>query len=108
MKLYLAKCATADNYILAETEDGVLASNCAPDGCWAGIRLYGYDENGEEIDYAALAAKLHDATDPDLCASDLAWMGEPCCPTMADFESKNGEQEPFNQDAFYLIGEYAD
>lgn len=108
MKLYFVESGTASNYIMAETSRGILCNNCTPDGCWAGISLYGYNDEGERIDYEALAKKLFEATDPDLCESDLYWMGEPCCSSLAEWDAGNDAQEPFNRDERYLIGEFGD
>lgn len=105
MKLYFVKSATASNYVLAETSSGVLCSNCAPDGCWAGISLYGYEDE-EYIDGPTIAARLADATDPDLDEFDLDWMGDPCYESMADWEAEQEAQEPFNRDQLFLVGIY--
>ena len=105
MKLYFVESATADNYILAETSNGILCSNCAPDGCWGGVSLYSYD-NGEKISGETIAAALAAATDPDLTEDDLAWMGDPCYGSLTDWEAEQAAQKPYNADTLYLIGNF--
>lgn len=101
MKLYFVKSGTGYNYIMAETDNGILCNNCAPGGKWGNV-----DINGETEDYPALAALLYEITDPDLDATDLAWMGAPCYDSLDEWDAANDALESWQQDTRYLIGEF--
>lgn len=104
MNLYFVRSGTADNYIMAETSEGVLCSNCAPTGEFAGVDLYGYDANGKKISDKLIAAEIADALDPDITEDDLAWMGDPCYPSIVAWEDEQKAAEPFNRDKAFFIG----
>ena len=100
------RSGTANNYIMAETSEGVLCSNCAPTGEFAGVDLYGYNANGEIISDKLIAAKIAEALDPDITENDLAWMGAPCYPSIAAWEDEQKAAEPFNRDKAFFIGSF--
>ena len=104
MKLYFVKSATGYNYIMAETDSGILCDNCAPDGKWGDVDINDFNDDGENI--FALTARLYEETDPDLDAYDLAWMGEPCCDSLADWDTANEALESWQQDTRYFIGDF--
>ena len=106
MNLYFVRSGTSDNYIMAETSEGVLCSNCAPTGEFAGVDLYGYNANGEIISDKLIAAKIAEALDPDITENDLAWMGAPCYPSIAAWEDEQKAAEPFNRDKAFFIGSF--
>ena len=108
MNLYFVISATADNYIMAETPEGLLCSNCSPDGRFAGVDLYSSDENGEKLPGEVIAAKIAKALDPDITEDDLAWMGEPCCANLAEWKAEQERFESFNRDAVFLIGSFGE
>ena len=99
MKLYFVESASADNFVLAETSRGVLASNCAPDGCFAGVSLHGEDP-------AAIVAAIRSVIVPDICEEDLDWMGDVCCESVDAFVAEQADWELWQQDRLHLIGEY--
>lgn len=103
MKLWFVKSATADNYILAETDDGLFADSCAPDGCFAGISLCNVDEMGNEISGEVIAERIAKAIDPDLSDADLSWMGEPILESFEAWEADQANYEPFTQDEAFPI-----
>ena len=106
MKLYFVECGTADNYIMADTGAGILCDNCAPDGTFAGVSLYSYDENDEKIPGEEIAAKIAAAIDPDICEDDLVWMGDPVLNNMGEWEAEQNASEQWQRDEAFLIGEY--
>ena len=106
MKLYFVKSATANNYIMAETENGILCSNCAPDGRFAGVSLYGYNLNGESISGERIARQIAERVDPDISADDILWMGDPCYAEMTAWEKEQDAKEPYNRDEKFLIGTF--
>lgn len=108
MKLYFVISGTADNYIMSVMEDGVRCHSCEPNGMFAGVDLYTYDELGEKIPGETIAKRIAAAVDPDLCGSDLDWMGDPCFDSFDAWEAFQSEQEYFNQDEEFLVGEYPD
>ena len=103
MKLYFVESGAADNYIMSVSEDGVCCDNCAPDGKFAGISLYSYDENGEKIPGEAIARAIREALDHGGCSIEDFDLGEPCYSSFEDWEAYQVEQEYFNRDTAFLI-----
>ena len=112
-ELYFCESATADNYILLITEKGLYASNCAPDGCFAGVSLH--LEEGETAEGKA-AAILAAMDEPEGILSDMAtemddggWMGDALTYedgltlTLADFILENENMESWQQDTICKI-----
>ena len=106
MNIYFVTSGTADNYIMVETSEGILCSNCAPDGEFAGVDLSSYGENGEKISGELIAAKIAEALDPDLTEDDLDWMGEPCYSNMAAWKAEQEAAEYFNRDEAFFVGSF--
>lgn len=104
MKLYFVESGTADNYIMVETADGIRCDNCAPDGKFADVPLYSY-EDGEKIPPETIAARIREALDPDLSESDIDWMPI-CYENIQAWEQAQEEQEYFNRDTAALIAEF--
>lgn len=103
MKLYFVESGTADNYIMSVSEDGVCCDNCAPDGKFAGIDLYSYDENGEKIPGEDIARAIREALDQSGCRIEDFDFGDPCCRNFEEWEAEQAEQEYFNRDNAFLI-----
>lgn len=101
MKLYFVKSATADNYILAETDCGILCDNCSPDGCFAGISISTIDTDPEDI-----ISAIREAIDPEIDETDLDYMGEAIYGSIDEFIADQEHFESFDQDELFLIGEY--
>jgi hypothetical protein len=103
MKLYFVESGTADNYIMSVSDDGVCCYNCAPEGKFAGISLYSYDENGEKIFGEDIARAIRKSLDHSDCNIEDIDFGDPCCSSFEDWEAYQDEQEYFNQDKAFLI-----
>ena len=101
MKLYFVESATGYNYVMAETDDGILCSNCAPDGKWGSVDL-----NGPGVNIAEIKTRIYQETAPDLDETDLCWMGDPCYSSMAEWDEEQDELESWQQDRRHFIGEF--
>lgn len=110
MKIYFAKSATADNYICAEFSDGVRCSSCAPDGYFGDVDIHIHgDAESEEKEIERITTGIREMLgDAVQYPFDYEWMGSPCCASMDELFSANDAQELFNQDKFFLVGEYTD
>lgn len=103
MKLYFVEAGAADNYIMSVSEDGVCCDNCAPDGKFAGISLYSYDENGEKIPGESIARAIREALDESGDNIEYFDFGDPCYSSFEDWEADQNAQEPFNRDKAFPI-----
>lgn len=105
MKLYFVKSGTADNYIMSVSEDGVCCDNCAPDGKFAGVSLYGRNEFGEKIPGELIALTIREALEQNDCDLSDFDLGDPCYESMEAWEAEQAACEYFNRDEAFLIAE---
>ena len=102
VKLWFVESGTGDNYVIAETQDGLVFCDCSPTGEFAEVDLYSYGENGERIPGEVIAAKIAAAVDPNLDESDFDYM-EPCWKSFDEWQAEQDASEDWQRDRAFPI-----
>ena len=102
MKIWFVESGSADNYIMVAKEDGMLmASNCAPDGMFGEVALYG-DRDSDTAEKIASAISSMLVECGEQYEEDYQYMDDMNI-TYTEWLSEQEKFEQWQRDTAYLV-----